>query len=596
MKHLIIVIFLLIPLFSMSKNYIYDIEKLGYKPETCTNFSPVIADIISKIRLETSKSDNITIKFSEGKYKFKNEGCSKSEYYISNHDQVNPRTIAMDLSGIDNLTVDGDGAEFLFEGRILPIVATNCKNLLLKNFSIDFPNPQIIQMDIVKNLGEDGMICYLAPWVQYDIDNKNRNLLCKGNGWECTPKTGIVFNRETKNIIYNFSDISINTLESDSIENRIIECPKWIDSRLKTGMTIASRGTLRCAPGIFLDGDKNTFIEDVTVHYAEGMGLIAQGCEDISLLRFKVSLSNSQRCFTTYADATHFSGCKGKIISTGGLYENMMDDAINVHGTYLKIVSISEDRKNIVAKYMHEQSYGFNWGETGDSISLINSSTLETVHQTKISSISPNGNKTEFNITVTDSMPSEIENGYAVENTTWTPEVEFTNNIVKNNRARGCLFSTPRKVLVKDNLFSHISGCAILLCGDCNGWFESGACKDVTITKNRFIDVLTSMFQFTEAIISIYPVIPSLDKQKGYFHSGIKIEDNYFETFDRPILYAKSVNGLIFRKNLIYGDTRYKPYHHNGYTFNFSRVSGYKIEDNTYSKYEFDEKKDIHLE
>lgn len=37
--------------------------------------------------------------------------------------------------------------------------------------------------------------------------------------------------------------------------------------------------------------------------------------------------------FTTQADATHFSGCKGKITSCNGLYEGMMDDAINVHGT-----------------------------------------------------------------------------------------------------------------------------------------------------------------------------------------------------------------------------------------------------------------------
>ena len=40
---------------------------------------------------------------------------------------------------------------------------------------------------------------------------------------------------------------------------------------------------------------------------------------------------------STQADATHFSSCRGKIDSRNGLYEGMMDDAINVHGTYLKI-------------------------------------------------------------------------------------------------------------------------------------------------------------------------------------------------------------------------------------------------------------------
>ena len=29
--------------------------------------------------------------------------------------------------------------------------------------------------------------------------------------------------------------------------------------------------------------------------------------------------------------------------------------------------------------------------------------------------------------------------------------------------------------------FDHTSGTAILLCGDCNGWYETGACREVII-------------------------------------------------------------------------------------------------------------------
>lgn len=53
-----------------------------------------------------------------------------------------------------------------------------------------------------------------------------------------------------------------------------------------------------------------------------------------------------------------------------------------------------------------------------------------------------------------------------------------------------------------------------------NGWFETGACRDVTIRRNRFINALTNMFQFTNAIISIYPEIPNLKDQQKYFHGG----------------------------------------------------------------------------
>ncbi len=148
----------------------------------------------------------------------------------------------------------------------------------------------------------------------------------------------------------------------------------------------------------------------------------------------------------------------------------------------------------------------------------------------------------------------------------------FADNIVRNNRARGALFSTPRKVVVENNLFDHTSGTGILLCGDCNGWFETGSCRDVTIRKNRFVNALTNMFQFTNAVISIYPEIPDLSNQKGYFHSGIVIADNVFDTFDAPLLYAKSVDGLVFENNVVRHNSDFAPFHWNRDTVLTERV------------------------
>ena len=104
-------------------------------------------------------------------------------------------------------------------------------------------------------------------------------------------------------------------------------------------------------------------MQNVKVHYAEGMGLLAQLCENITLDEFSVCLRGDKdpRYFTTQADATHFSSCRGKIDSRNGLYEGMMDDAINVHGTYLKIKQRLDDH-TVIAQYMHPQAYGVRVG------------------------------------------------------------------------------------------------------------------------------------------------------------------------------------------------------------------------------------------
>lgn len=112
------------------------------------------------------------------------------------------------------------------------------------------------------------------------------------------------------------------------------------------------------------------------------------------------------------------------------------------------------------------------------------------------------------------------------------------------------------------------------------------------IRRNRFVNALTNLFQFTNAVISIYPEIPDLAGQQRYFHSGIVIEENEFETFDQPILYAKSVDGIVFRNNVIRQNNAFPPFHWNNHRFLFERVVHEQITDNQFDT-PFDPEKDI---
>lgn len=575
------------------------ITDFGITPNTRQNTSIAVQKALEKIK--EMKGQKCVLFFPKGRYNFFMDGASTKEYYISNHDQDNPKKVGIALESINNLTVDGDGSEFIFHGRMLPISLIDSKTNTLKNFSIDFENPHIQQIHVVKNDTISNQIIFkVAPWVQYKVENSS--FYVTGEGWKWIPTSAMAFEEKTKRIVYNTSDVAVKFNRVTEIAPRTIQADDWHNPRLIPGTVVTLRSWQRPAPGIFLSKSKDTKLYNIQVHYAEGMGLLAQLCENIHLNQFSVRLKgdNDPRYFTTQADATHFSGCKGSIISENGFYENMMDDAINVHGTYLKVTKRVNDN-TLQARYMHDQSWGFEWGTPKDKVQLVKSNTMELVGSTNsIVSIKPVDTPTNhgvkiFEITFKKPLPKEInENeGYGIENLTWTPEVIFKGNTVRNNRARGALFSTPKKTIVENNLFDHTSGTAILLCGDCNGWYETGACKQVIIRNNRFINALTSYFQFTNAIISIYPEIPNLKEQKKYFHSGILIEGNYFETFDKPIVYAKSTNGLTFRKNTIKATSEYTPFHWNQAPFLFERVINYKIEKNQFDGFSFMPSQDI---
>lgn len=569
----------------------YDITDYGVRPDSRENAAPAVARAVAEIAARCTGEEEVVLRFPEGRYDFYEEGAAERTYYISNHDQTQPKRVGIALEGVRRLTLDGCGSEFVFHGRMLPVALVGAAHCRLRDFSIEFATPHIAQVRIVANDPERGILFEPAAEVRWRI-TPDSLFEYAGEGWTLRPETGIAFESGTGRIVYNTADLAIPLHGVCETEPGRILAPAWRDARLVPGTEVAMRGYGRPAPGIFLDDAAATTIEGVTVHYAEGMGLLAQNCTDIELDGFGVHLRgvDDPRCFTTQADATHFSGCRGRIVSRNGLYEAMMDDAINVHGTYLKVVERLDDR-TLVGRYMHGQSWGFAWGARGEEVQVVRAATMDRVGEpVRIGSIEPRGTATtegarEFVVRFDRPLPAEVvpEEGYGLENLTRTPEVLFACNTVRNNRARGALFSTPRRVVVEENLFDHVSGAAILLCGDCNGWYETGACREVVIRRNRFVDALTSLFQFTHAVISICPEIPDLAGQRAYFHGGseggIVVEENVFDTFDAPILYAKSVDGLLFRRNTIRTNDDYPPFHWNRSRFLLERTANVRIEE-----------------
>ncbi len=548
------------------------------------NAAPLMGQLCDSVRTLSQRGEHVTIRLERGTYYFYPEDAPMRRYYISNHDQTNPKRVGIALEGLEGVTLDGRGAELLFHGQMLPVALVGSKDCTLKNFSIDFATPHITQLEIMEKSPEGTK---MRVQEGYDWTLEDGVLWTHGEGWKYHADYAIAFDEETRRLVPQTSDMHIPTRQLALTADSLLWAKGWNDARLQEGDRLALRTWNRPAPGVFLADNVRTTLRNVKVHYAEGMGLLAQMCEDIEADGFSVCLrgKKDKRYFTTQADATHFSGCKGTIVERNGLFEGMMDDAINVHGTYLKLVERT-DARTIVGQYMHGQSYGFRWGEVGDTVQFVVSRTMELLGQKHvIHSITPvdapiNEGVKQFRITFREELASEIDPAKAdvgVENLTWTPRVVFERNVVRNNRARGSLFSTPRKVVVRRNLFDHTSGCAILLCGDCNGWYETGACLDVLIEKNTFINALTNEFQFTNAIISIYPEIPDLAGQKKYFHQNIRIQNNRFETFDRPLLYAKSVDGLSFKDNSVHFNSDFTPFHWNRHCFLLERVKDFRI-------------------
>lgn len=129
----------------------YDLRKYGLKANTRENSSLLLSAAIKKIVAEHQSDTPIVLRFPKGTYHFYPTTELEREYYISNHDQNNPKSVGIVLEKLKNIEVDGNGSDFIFHGRMLPLSIAYCENCTFKNFSVDFENPHITQMKVVKN-------------------------------------------------------------------------------------------------------------------------------------------------------------------------------------------------------------------------------------------------------------------------------------------------------------------------------------------------------------------------------------------------------------------------------------------------------------
>ena len=99
-----------------------------------------------------------------------------------------------------------------------------------------------------------------------------------------------------------------------------------------------------------------------------GMGVVSQFSENIIFNNLKIApRPGSLRTNSSWADNLHFSGCRGKIIVRDCVLGASHDDAINVHGTHLRIVDQPAPNK-ITVRFMHPQTFGFDAFAVGDRI------------------------------------------------------------------------------------------------------------------------------------------------------------------------------------------------------------------------------------
>ena len=554
------------------------ITDFGAQPDSRRNAVAAVQRALAAAR----KLEQPVLVFPRGRYDFWPQGCVEKDYFESNTTDNNPKRLAILVEGFGGVTLDGGGSTFVFHDRIQPFTVDHATNVTIRNVAIDWDIPLSAEA-VVEAVREDGIDLRLDDR-QFPYVIEREKLVFVGEGWKSRWWDAMEFDGATLRVVPGTGDHGClgsgwGNYRAEEIEKGRIRLHHRFGRRPAPGNLLVLRHNERDHAGLFIVDSKEVTIENVQLHHSAGLGLLAQYSENLTLRGYSAVPSPRRKVLSGHDDGVQVSNCRGLVRIENCRFHGLMDDPINVHGTSVRIIDRpAPDR--LRCKFMHEQSTGMTWGRPGDRIGFIENETMRTLGQGACAGYRAIDRDT-FEVVLAGPPPEGLEVGDALENLTWAPDLEVRGCHFASNRARGLLVSTPGRVLIEENRFES-SGSAILIAGDANQWYESGAVTDVTIRRNVFeAPCLTSMYQFCEGIISIEPEIPKPNAAHP-FHRNIRIEANEFHPFDFPVLYAKSVDGLVFANNRLIRSHDFAPFHGRKATVTLEYCRQVRIEGNRF--------------
>lgn len=362
----------------------------------------------------------VEVNFAPGRYDFFTDNIFKEKYNISNTNGSpdSLKSVGILLKHAKNIEISGAGAEIVCQGKMIEVCIDSCENISIADLHFDYHRPTVSEFKVVE-AGKDYADIQIHKDSKYKIENGN--IIWYGEGWTSTTRIlGQELNMEINDVRRLWDPLE--GMKFEQIKPKLVRAKG--EHKMKLHHVYQLRETFRDYAAVFTRRSKNITWKNVNFYFMHGMGMVCQFSENLTFDSVSIAPgSTSGRTTAAWADCLHISGCKGKILVKDCIFSGAHDDAINIHGTYLRVVEKISDTK-LKVRFMHKQTYGFMAVNPGDEIDFVNSESYESYGLNKVKDailINPK----EILITLEESAPEELNLEDVIENVTWTPEVEI---------------------------------------------------------------------------------------------------------------------------------------------------------------------------
>jgi len=480
----------------------------------------------------------VEVGFAPGRYDFRPGDAYREKYQISNtnDDPEGGKAVGILLAGARHFRISGPGTCLFYRGKMIEVCIDRCRDITISDLQFDYHRPTVSEFTVAA-VGAGFVDLRIHQDSHYRIDDGQ--IIWEGEGWSY--KTGLAQELDLHTNEVRRRRDPLQGLTHEEIKPFLVRARGRHD--MKPQRVYQIRDTRRDCAGVFTRRSKNITWKNVKFRFLHGMGLVNQFSENLTFDSVAVAPDEtSGRTTAAWADCIQVSGCRGRLLVKDCVFSGAHDDAINIHGTHLRVVGRLSDRR-IQVRFMHAQTFGFMAFNPGDEIEFVRWDSLRTYGPNRIEEARALDPKALL-LTLENPVPEEFQQNDALENVTWTPEVEIRGCRVSRIPTRGFLITTRRRVLVEDNEFLGTHMSAILVEDDARGWYESGCVRDMTIRRNKFL-------RCGEPVIHINPRNTVANDS---VHRNIRIENNQFVLRGATSVKTRSTKGLQVIGNKIYSD------------------------------------------
>ena len=435
------------------------------------------------------------------------------------------------LEGVKDLTIDGNGAQLIFDGEMTPAALLDCVNVSLKNFSVDFRRRRVSEMTLLSIQGKS-MLFSVHPESPYRIEQGEFFFVGPSGREERAPLWQLAQIALPEKGLDNRTDrdpireaLSCRDLGEHCVEFTYPEIP---DPVYMPEQVWQFRNPERNEVGILLHHCRGIHLHKLHLKFTPGLGIIAQMCRDVSITehRHAPDEAGSLVC-SAFADCIHFSACRGDLHVEKSFFSGSQDDPVNVHGIHLQWVTLSGNQLKV--RFPHPETWGLLPFEEGDTIAAVDKASLQRREYALVRKAEL---LNDLEILLTLESPfcgSFVPEETVIENLSAYGDVRIEGNHFQAYPTRGVLMTSAGKCVIRNNYFLHHSpAAALLVADDAASWYESGAVRDLRIEGNTFEGCRNAAMAFRPE-----NTVP------GTVHTGIVIRRNRFVNCSGPFLEYK---------------------------------------------------------